>query len=187
MRKKRKSPVRHRVKTHTRQGKRINSFMRGHGKKTSPYSKKKLLKHEGSTRKTMEDYKITFFYSKGRKETLPVAARDADDALNVALKNRKYKNLKPLRIDIKDGLGAMLGSVAGAAAGGIHSAIVSFRAQYAKGAKERAKLKQLQEERDAEKKAWLEDKSEEMLTKAKAGNRPAQIWCEQHNIGWESV
>ncbi|MBA7493560.1 hypothetical protein ES702_04119 [subsurface metagenome] len=184
--KKRKLPIRHKVRTHTRNGKRVRSYMRGKGKSESkPYIGK--LRHEGSSRKTMEDYKIIFYYSKKRKETVKVAARDSDDALSLALKRRKRKGLKPLKIMVIDGVGAILGTIAGAVAGGVHSALVAFRAQHAKGAEERAKLTQLREESEAKKKAWLEETAKKMLDKARAGNRPSQIWCEKHHIAWEQV
>lgn len=183
----RKSPVRHRVKSHIRAGSRVTSYVRGKGRTANPFTRRRLLKKEGSTRESMEDYTITFYYSKGRKETIPLAARDADDALNLALQQRKMKQLKPIKIVVKDSVGAILGSIAGKVAGGVSTAIKAFRAQYAKGAKERAELKQLQEESLAEKEAWLERKSQEMLRKARLGNRTAQIWCEQHNIAWEQV
>ena len=75
----------------------------------------------------------------------------------------------------------------GHAAGGVHSAITAFRTSYAKGATERAELKQLREESHAKKEAWLEEKSKQMLQRAKSGDRTAQIWCNKHGIGWEEV
>lgn len=69
------------------------------------------MQREGSARKSFEHYKITFYYQGGRRETVHVAARDSDDALNKALHNRK-KKLKPRSILIKDGLGEVLAKVA---------------------------------------------------------------------------
>lgn len=74
----------------------------------SPMEVRKL---EGSARKTFEHYKITFIYSNGKKETVNIASRDADDALNQGLKARK-SSLKPVKIIIKDGLGEVLAKVA---------------------------------------------------------------------------
>ena len=135
----------------------------------------------------MEDYEITFHYSKGRKETIPIAARDADDALNLALHRRKKKHLKPIKIVIKDGIGRILGTIAGKVAGGVHSALSAFRAEYAKGRVEREELKHLREMREAEKQKKLEEISKRMLGRAKAGDRSAQIWCENHHIAWQAV
>lgn len=73
---------------------------------------KNLKKTEGTSRKTLEHYTITFYYSKGRQETVHIGARDADDALNQALKARKRKNLKPISMHVKDGLGDVLAKVA---------------------------------------------------------------------------
>ena len=41
---KRKSPVRHRVKSHARKGKRVQSFMRGNGQTVIPSSRRRALK-----------------------------------------------------------------------------------------------------------------------------------------------
>lgn len=184
---KRKSPIRHRVKQHTRQGHRVQGYMRGHGTQSRRPFTKRRLKGEGTTRKTMEDYTITFYYSKGRKETIPMAARDSDDALNLALHRRKKKHLKPIKIVIKDGIGRILGSVVGKVAGGIQSAVQAFRAERAKGIPEREALSQIREMKEAERAKIREDFAKKQLTRAKTGDRSAQIWCESHHIAWQAV
>ena len=184
---KRKSPVKHKVKSHVREGKRVNSYVRGHGTQSKPYTKKRLVRHDGSSRKTMEDYKIIFYYSNKRKETVLVAARDSDDALNIALKRRKMKSLKPIKIMVIDSFGSVLGSVFGKVAGGIQSAAAAYRAERAKGAPEREVLKQVREMKESERAELREDFASKQLTRAKSGDRAAQIWSEKHNIGWESV
>jgi hypothetical protein len=41
---KRKSPVRHKVRSHTREGRQVNSFMRGHGSNQNKFVKKRVVK-----------------------------------------------------------------------------------------------------------------------------------------------
>ena len=185
----RRSPSRHTVKKYTRKGKTVKSHLRGRGSKTTRRSRVvgKTVGKEGSARKTMEDYEITFYYSKGRKEVVPVAGRDSDDALNLALQRRKMKNLKPIKILIVDGLGSILGTIAGKVAGGTRSAVEAFRKDYSKGASEREAMKQVREMNIAEKNALREAFAEKQLARAKKGNRAAQIWCEDHNIAWVNV
>jgi hypothetical protein len=45
----RKSPVRHKVKSHTREGSRVNSYVRGHGKPKPIVTKRKLQKQVNSS------------------------------------------------------------------------------------------------------------------------------------------
>lgn len=183
----RKSPSRHRVRPHKRMGKTVKSYVRGKGTSQKHSSRHKVVGKEGSSRKTMEDYEITFYYSKDRKEVVPVAARDSDDALNLALQRRKMKHLKPIKILVVDGIGAILGTIVGKVAGGTRSAIEAFRMDYAKGASEREAAKQVREMSIAQRDALREAFAKKQLARAKAGNRAAQIWCEQHNIAWMEV
>lgn len=183
----RKSPARHRVKSHKRKGKQVKSYERGSGTRQIRTTRRKLVGKEGSSRKTMEDYEITFYYSKGRKETVPIAARDSDDALNLALERRKKKHLKPIKIMVKDGVGSILGTITGKIAGGTQAAVAAFRAERMKGATEREALKQVREMREAERDVLREEFAKRQLARARRGDRAAQIWCEQHNIAWEAV
>lgn len=181
----RKYPVRHQVKAHSRRGFPVRSYIRGSGVPQVTY--KRRLRQEGSSRKSMEDYEITFYYSKGRKETLPIAAQDSDDALNIALQRRKMTNLKPIKIVVKDGIGQILGKITGKVAGEVRSAIEAFRAEYAKGAPEREAAKQVREMSIAERERLREQFAKKQLANARKGDRTAQLWCERHNIGWEAV
>lgn len=92
-------------------GKTVRYPISGRSGKPRRESPMEVRKLEGSARKTFEHYKITFFYSNKTQETVNIAARDSDDALNQALKTRK-SSLKPINITIKDGLGEILAKVA---------------------------------------------------------------------------
>ena len=54
---KRKSPVRHRVKSHTREGKRVNSFSRGHGTKQILKNKTKKVKLRSGKQRILDSHK----------------------------------------------------------------------------------------------------------------------------------
>lgn len=187
--KNRKTSIRHRVKTHTRNGKTVRSYSRGKGarRRSVARASSRTIAKEGSSRKTMEDYKVVFHYANKTKEMVPTAARDADDALSLAMKKRKRKRLKPVKIEVIDGLGAILGTIVGKVAGGIASAAQAFRAQRAKGASEREAQKQVREMSIAERDKLREEFATTQLAKARAGDRAAQIWCEKHHIAWEQV
>lgn len=118
----RKSPVRHVVHAHTREGYPVTNFQRGKGEHeiqtTSPrdlFESSRKMREEGSSRETWEVYTITFYYSKGRKEKVTVVAEDSDDALNHALKIRK-QSLKPIRMTVKDGIISVTSTLVGGAA-----------------------------------------------------------------------
>ena len=100
-----------------------------------------VRKLEGSARKTFEHYKITFFYSDGKQETVNIASRDADDALNQGLKARK-SSLKPVKIIIKDGLGEVLAKVA-TGVGVLRAGVSQVKRGYLEG-KLRALMKEAQ-------------------------------------------
>jgi len=102
-----------------------------------------IQREEGSRRKSFEHYKITFYYKGGKQETVNVAARDSDDALNLALKNRKTK-LKPRSIAIKDGVGEVLAKIA-TGFGKVHAGVSQVKRGYTRG-KVAALVKEAQSE-----------------------------------------
>ena len=181
---KRKSPIRHQVRCYKREGKIVHSFLRGHGqtKHTNlihPISRVKRIKDD------FEEYKVTFHYTGNRKETIDMAANKPDVALEEAFKLRKCKGLKPIKIEIKDGIGNFLGSMVGKVAGSAHDAVSSYRTEYAKGVEERAKATEVLKEGAAKEKAFLESKAIEMVKRARKGDRTAQIYCDDNHIAWE--
>lgn len=182
----RKSPIRHQVKTHKRKGKIIHSFLRGHGQGTRHIANP-TIRTEGTAKKSFEHYKVIFHYSNNRKEKIEVASNDADDALNLALKERKYKGLKPIKIEVIDGIGNVLGSIIGKVAGSASDAITAFRSEYSKNALERTKLDSARELSNAEQQKWIEDNAGRMIIRARKGDRTAQIWCEKYHIAWQQV
>ena len=130
-----------------------------------------VRKLEGSARKTFEHYKITFFYSNGKQETVNIAARDSDDALNQGLKSRK-SSLKPINIHIKDGLGEVLAKVA-TGVGKLRAGVSQVKRGYLLG-----KLKTLMKE------AQSEDVTKRAIARAELKREFPEIY---KNIAFEQV
>lgn len=118
----RRTPIQHTVRSHTRQrgGTQVSSYSRGSGTRTATssgrykppkVSRSRTIREEGSARKTWEKYVVTFTYSDKRKEKLVIAARDSDDALNQALKIRKIKR-KPVSIKVDDSIASVASAIA---------------------------------------------------------------------------
>lgn len=66
---KRKSPIRHRVKRHTREGKNVSSFNRGHGKNTIKQFTVKRKIEENSQKKIKSKFQTRIAYHITTKET----------------------------------------------------------------------------------------------------------------------
>ena len=171
-----KTPHRHRVKAHTRDGKRIGAYWRGKGNPP-----RRIGRFRSLTKKDKyEEFNITFDYGKNRKEKVTVMAIDMDDAMNLALENRTSK-LKPKNAVIRDGVGEFLGSVAGKVIGGTHVAHAKYKFETEK-AKRRA------EEIKAMSVAERERKTRKMIYRARQlGDPVAQRWCEKYGVAWERV
>lgn len=114
MRFKRKSPIRHQVKAHTRGNSSVHSYMRGRGVQIlSPFARKRLI--EKSKAKA---YTINFKYSnrKNDGESVLVVAKDYKSALDEAFEERK-SNREPVEVEVIDpDLGRMLRTVGRGAA-----------------------------------------------------------------------
>ena len=180
---KRKTPIRHKVNRHIREGRVVHAYLRGRGRNNAKMANPTMQKSK--VKDDFEEYKVTFYYEGKRKETIDMAADNAYSALEEAFKLRKMQHLKPIRIDIRDGIGSFLGSIVGKVAGGVHSAINSFKESYAKGATERAESTAAMNESKASEKVFLEDKAKEMVGRARRGDRTAQIYCDDNHIAWE--
>lgn len=97
VKRKRKSPIRHSVKSHVRDNKRISSYVRGKGVRTLPSltSRRKLDKPKSFT--------INFQYSKkkGDGESVVVIARNYVDALDEAYEEKTDSRI-PISVEIID-------------------------------------------------------------------------------------
>lgn len=105
----RKTPVKHRVKFHTRDGHPVHGYTRGHG---SPrYTLKKRITHLTSTKP--KPYTVNFTYSekKGDGETVVVISTSYHKALLEAFEERKDKR-EPIALEVIDpDLGKVLGAI----------------------------------------------------------------------------
>lgn len=102
----RKPPIRHTVKSHTRQGHRVNTHARGKGTRTiSPFTRRRVL-----TKEKPKSYTINFKYSnkQGDGESVIVIANDYQKALDEAFEEKKDPR-KPISVEVIDpSLGSML-------------------------------------------------------------------------------
>lgn len=99
---KRKSPVKHRVKRHTRKGKPVTSYDRGHG--THPASMKVTKRKITKTIQTgPKAYVVNFTYEDGTGETVPVIATSYKAAMAEAFEEKKDKRT-PTELEIIDPL-----------------------------------------------------------------------------------
>ena len=84
----RKSPIRHTVKSHTRQGHGVNTYARGKGttRTLPPFTRRRVLPKEKP-----KSYTINFKYSnkQGDGESLIVIANDYQKALDEAFEEKK--------------------------------------------------------------------------------------------------
>ena len=93
----RKSPVRHRVRSHRREGKAIHSFMRGHGQHNSciadPTIRRKLtedeiLASEGITDKPLSDFAARLPENVSDFDVKVVDINDEEDYVNISRPNK---------------------------------------------------------------------------------------------------
>lgn len=179
----RKSPIKHIVSTHMREGTRINSFLRGKGARIQSASNSRRSQirraHQTARMGKYEEFKITFDYGKGRKEQVTVQAHDMDDAMNLALKRRKSK-LKPINAVIKDGIGEWLGKISGKVVGQIRIGREKYKLETARARETQLKIGAMNL---AERERFVKRK----IHQAKLGDREAQILLENYNVAWESV
>jgi len=95
----RKSPIRHSVKEHTRQGNRVRSYARGQGKaQQSSFTQRRVLKKEGP-----KSFTINFKYSNKPNdgESVVVIARNYQDALDEAWEE-KTDPRNPISVEVVD-------------------------------------------------------------------------------------
>ena len=112
----RKSPVEHRVSGHTRtvKGKRVrvSGYTRGDRKRTrvdhSKGSRRRISKDDDGGGNRWEHFTVTLIYDNDTVETLHIAARDGDDALNQAYNIRRNKTNKIKTSIVQDGLGDVI-------------------------------------------------------------------------------
>lgn len=95
----RKSPVRHHVKSHSRQGKSVRSYTRGEGSRRIPsYTTKRRISKEEPKSFTIN---IKYSERKGDGESVLVFAKDYQSALDEALEERVDKR-EPVEVEIID-------------------------------------------------------------------------------------
>jgi hypothetical protein len=96
VKKHRKSPKRHRVKSHVRDGHRVHSYMRGRGGKPGQI-KKKIKKVKG-----LRLYTVELTYEDGKKEIDKSVGYSVTEALLDAERNRKRKNVRVVKARVKN-------------------------------------------------------------------------------------
>ena len=121
----RRKPIKHRVKTHKRNGRTVKSYQRGKGKSSKVVSKRKIINDEGSARQTWETYTVIFHYHDKKKEKIVLGARDSDDALNQALKIRKRK-AKPVSVEVIDSIAGVASAIVGGLTQVVGGAVVGL-------------------------------------------------------------
>ena len=96
MKRKRKSPRRHAVKSHIREGYRVSSYTRGKGTGSSPFTSRRKLDKPRS-------FTVNFTYSNriGDGESVVVIARNYGDALDEAYEER-HDSREPIEIELVD-------------------------------------------------------------------------------------
>jgi hypothetical protein len=103
---KRKSPVRHKVKSHTRNGHRVHSYMRGRGKTKSVRTKRKIHTVSETVPKLngreLRKYTVELTYEDGKKETDRSIGYSVLEALADAKLNRKRKNVRVTKAVVKN-------------------------------------------------------------------------------------
>ena len=112
----RKSPIRHQVKGHTREGHRVRSFVRGKGsRQVKPtFTTKRSLGKPGKAK----SFTVNFKYSnrKGDGESLIVISTDFHKALDEAFEEKKDRR-EPIEVEVLDpNLGRVLRTIGRGAA-----------------------------------------------------------------------
>ena len=95
---KRKSPIKHKVRSHTRKGKIILDYFRGHGERPKKISKPTVKIYEKS-RKDMNKYRITIKYTGNQRESFTVEAPSYPKAIEQSLISR-LRVTPPKQIDV---------------------------------------------------------------------------------------
>ena len=95
---KRKSPIKHKVRSHTRKGKIILDYFRGHGERPKKISKPTVKIYEKS-RKDTNKYRITIKYIGNQRESFTVEAPSYPKAIEQSLISR-LRVTPPKQIDV---------------------------------------------------------------------------------------
>lgn len=101
--KKRKSPYRHKVRSHIRQGKRIKSYMRGDGEPPQKPQQKRQVGapvHVPSTTQSGTAYRTTIIYPNLSSETFHVGGASYGEALSTCLTQRT-KPVTPKKVRLR--------------------------------------------------------------------------------------
>ena len=94
MKRKRKSPVRHHVRSHTRNGSRVTSYVRGRGIQTALITKRRIVGKPKS-------FTVNFKYSnrKGDGESVIVIAKNYQDTLDEAFEEKRDSR-QPISVEV---------------------------------------------------------------------------------------
>jgi len=95
---KRKSPIKHKVRSHTRKGKIILDYFRGHGERPRKLSKPTVKIYE-KNKKDTNRYRITIKYIGNQRESFLVTAKSYPNAIEQGLISRS-KIIPPKQIDV---------------------------------------------------------------------------------------
>lgn len=110
MKRKRKSPRRHNVKAHTREGYRVNNYIRGKATGISPFiSRRKLFKTDEA-----RHYIVLFKYGDGTSEELKTISRSPIEAMTEADELR-VSSLRPTEVVVKNQIGRIVKRLGGIA------------------------------------------------------------------------
>lgn len=193
----RKSPCRHKVGEYKRKnGTKVDSYYRGSGKKSSKrVSKKTVGMDDDGGGDQWEYFQVILIYDNDETEMIPVMARDADDALNLALDKRKQPKRKVKTSIVQDGLGDVVRSVVKGTYRTLTGARTRYgaakgRVKYIAGAPERFRKSLLDEARVGEVETLIkagQDTSKRFKAKAARDTLKKKYPGIYRSIAWKRV
>lgn len=135
----RRTPIRHKVNAHTRDGHHVDSYQRGKGVRTQTASTSRRgqirrAQQTGRMKETLNSppheprlYTVVFKYEDKTKETVKTTARSPRQALRFADTQRTRQDERPTEVVVKNQLGKVIGTIAGYAVKGIRGGIRTYR------------------------------------------------------------
>jgi len=178
----RKSPVRHHVRSHRRQGHIIRSYIRGRGTVFPQYSRRAV--EDFSKSHEPREYTVTFKYLDRRRETVKTIAHSPKEAILFADTRRARKTQRPVEIVVKNMIGAIVGKIGAKFIGGIKEMAAAYKEHRALSREEEEARKEhlelLREKAELEKEKRLEVKK----ARARAGDVAMQRYLTKKGITW---
>lgn len=164
---KRKSPIKHKVRSYKRKNKVVRSYLRGKGQGTVPNLSKPTLHQKP------KGYTVTLKYSDTEKEEIKVIATDYHRAIDEAFEEKMDKRM-PVEISVIDPLLGEIIHWAGARALKYGKAVINKSYDFVKG-------QAISAAKDWETKrliveAYSENKGKQILARAKLKRDHPEVW-----------